>query len=1123
MKFIADFHIHSKYSRATAKNLDIENLYISAQLKGIHVIGTGDFTHPGWFDEIETKLIPAEEGLFKLREEIAASLDEHVPAACRGDVRFVLTTEISNIYKKDGKTRKNHNLVFIPDLTIAASFNKELEKIGNIHSDGRPILGLDAKHLLEIVLKTSEKNFLVPAHIWTPWFSLLGSKSGFDTIEECFEDLTPYIFAVETGLSSDPPMNWRIKFLDDLTLISNSDAHSPSKLGREANMFNTELSFKHIRQAMEEGDPSTFLGTLEFYPEEGKYHLDGHRKCNVRSWPRETIIHEGICPVCHKPMTLGVLYRVEELADREEGIQPQNRQAFQSIIPLREILSEILSVGPNTKKVSYHYDRLLGQLGPELDIINFLDVDQIKAVDLPYFSEAILRARRNEVKVHPGYDGEFGRISLFNAKEKETLSGQKKLFNIPKQESKKKDPPQGRLFIKKKTGKKKRPTASQKSILNRQQQQAVLHGKGPLIIVAGPGTGKTLTITHRIAHLIDNHQVNPDNILALTFTNKAAEEMHCRLKQMLGDKKKLPLATTFHAFCAQALQDMEKMNSFRVVDENERRYFFKQAASSLKKARVDIGIKLGDLANWVVGEKQQIRGPHKRPGTIKDVSQRLFQQVYINYQNQLSRDHLWDFEDLIYNVVKMFDDSPERVNRFQKRYKYFFVDEYQDVNFSQYRIIKHLAPQNANICVIGDPDQSIYGFRGSDSRFFNRFTKDYPEALSINLSQNYRSVQVVLEASQQMMGSTREGRDAIKIFSKIDGPESINVLPCADEQGEAVAIGKEIERMVGGLGFYSIDFDKTDTTMDDCSFGDFAVLFRTGRQGEIFSEVLKRAGIPFQIASKDEAFSEKSVDLTLSFLKIIEKSGSYMDMERVFKYAGTGLGPNTIEKWKKWAFENNYALLEALDNTRRFPVNGMKKERQLKLVTFIDKIKTLGLQIEGSSPQQKIKFILDNSRIREKTAPDRESRDALEKFLEHSKQYPTSAELCQATALQTDTDLFDANTEKVSLMTMHASKGLEFPVVFVSGCEEGYVPFKPQNRDAENIEEERRLLYVAMTRAKQALFLSYVKKRRVFGKNEPREPSRFIRDIEQNLKHYHRVAEGRHCKKGHTQLELFSK
>ena len=221
MKFIADFHIHSKYSRATAKNLDLENLYISAQLKGIKVIGTGDFTHPGWFSEIESKLIPAEEGLFKLREDIEESLNESVPTTCRRDVRFILTAEISNIYKKNGKTRKNHNLVFIPDLLIAAAFNAKLEKIGNIHSDGRPILGLDAKHLLEIVLETSEKNFLVPAHIWTPWFSLLGSKSGFDTLEECFEDLTPYIFAVETGLSSDPPMNWRIKFLDGLTLISN--------------------------------------------------------------------------------------------------------------------------------------------------------------------------------------------------------------------------------------------------------------------------------------------------------------------------------------------------------------------------------------------------------------------------------------------------------------------------------------------------------------------------------------------------------------------------------------------------------------------------------------------------------------------------------------------------------------------------------------------------------------------------------------------------------------------------------------------------------------------------------------------------------------------------------------
>jgi DNA helicase-2/ATP-dependent DNA helicase PcrA len=1130
MKIIADFHVHSKYSRATAKNSDLENLYISAQLKGINVIGTGDFTHPGWFNEIETKLIPAEEGLFKLREDIAAPLNKSIPGACRGDVRFILTSEISNIYKKNGKTRKNHNLVFIPDLSTAAEFNAKLEKIGNIHSDGRPILGLDAKHLLEIVLETAEKNFLVPAHIWTPWFSLLGSKSGFDTIEECFEDLTDYIFAVETGLSSDPPMNWRIKFLDGLTLISNSDAHSPNKLGREANLFDTEMSFNHIRQAMEGSDPKAFLGTLEFYPEEGKYHLDGHRKCNVRSWPQQTVTRDGICPVCQKPMTLGVLYRVEELADRAEGSLPDKRHAFQSIIPLREILSAILGVGPNTKKVSYHYDRLLNRLGPELDIVNTLSIDQIDAVELPHLSEAIHRVRHKKISINPGYDGEFGTIGLFDKKEKEIISGQKKLFNIPKKKGGLHKNPHnsvGPLESKRTTTTKRLKKAKKKiknhvTTLNEQQHRAVHHGQGPLIIVAGPGTGKTLTITHRIAHLIESHQANPENILALTFTNKAAEEMHQRLKKLLGDATERPLATTFHAFCIHVLQEIEKENSHRIVEENEQHYFFEQAVKTLKKSRIDVGVKTRDLRVRVAGEKQQIRGPHKRPGTLKDVSERIFQQVYKNYQKLLLREHLWDFEDLIYNVVTRFDESSTLVKQLQKHYKFIFVDEYQDINFAQYRVIKHLAPRDSNICVIGDPDQSIYGFRGSDVRYFNQFTKDYPQALSVNLSQNYRSVQVVLKASLQMMGSTQDQGKTKGLFSKIDGPESIGVLPCENEQSEAVAIGKEIENLVGGLGFYSIDFEKTNTATEDYSFSDFAVLFRTGRQCELFADIFKRAGIPFQIASKEEAFFEKSVNLVLSFLKILEKSGSYMDMERVIQFSGSGLGQKTVKTWTTWAFENNYSFAEALENTNRFPVNQMKRERQSKFVHFIERISRQGVEMEGLNLQQKINFILENSLIRDKVASEKESRDVLEKFIKKSKQYRTAAELFQASALQTDTDLFDSNTEKVSLMTLHASKGLEFPVVFVSGCEEGYIPFKRQEGESENTEEERRLLYVAMTRAQQVLFLSYAKKRKVFGKRVPREPSRFIRDIEQNLKNYRHVVAGRFKKKGHTQLELFS-
>ena len=431
MRFIADLHIHSHFSRATAKNLDLENIYIAAQLKGITVVGTGDFTHPGWFAEIKEKLVPAEKGLFKLKDEIADKCDKQVPSACRGIVRFLLVSEISSIYKKNNKTRKIHNLVFFPALDRAEKFNSKLDKIGNIKSDGRPILGLDARNLLEILLETSDEAFLIPAHIWTPWFSLLGSKSGFDSIEECFGDLSAYIFAVETGLSSDPAMNRQVSGLDGLTLVSNSDAHSPLKLGREANIFNTDLSYKSIKSALKTGDPKRFLGTFEFYPEEGKYYLDGHRKCDVRLWPEKTRKLNGVCPVCYKPLTLGVLYRVEELADRPEATKKARNPPFYSIIPLVEILSEILKVGPGSKKVMGNYHALLDKLGPEISILNTLKIKTIETAGIPLLGEAIARMRRNEVVVLPGYDGEFGVIKVFGPHERENLLGQKTLFVVP--------------------------------------------------------------------------------------------------------------------------------------------------------------------------------------------------------------------------------------------------------------------------------------------------------------------------------------------------------------------------------------------------------------------------------------------------------------------------------------------------------------------------------------------------------------------------------------------------------------------------------------------------------------------------------------------------------------------
>ncbi|MBU8849143.1 MAG: endonuclease Q family protein, partial [Desulfobacterales bacterium] len=432
MKFIADLHIHSKYSRATAKNLDFENLYYAAQIKGVQVIGTGDFTYPAWIEEIESKLEETEPGLFSLKKQIAKDIDKTIPENCRNPVRFILQTEISNIYKKNDRVRKNHNLVYFPDIESVKKFNAKLDSIGNIKSDGRPILGLDAADLLSIMLDINDKGFFVPAHIWTPWFSMFGSKSGFDSIEECFGSLKEHIFAVETGLSSDPPMNWRIKDLDDIRLISNSDAHSPGYLGRNASVFDTSLSFAHIRQALEKNDLEKYQGTLDMYPHQGKYHYDGHRKCNICLNPATTAQIDGICPACGRKVTYGVLNRVQELAARPEGYLPENRHGFKSIVPLADILSEIFEVGPKTKKVAGYYNRAIEILGPELGILLDKSFEEIGTANVPLLAEAIMKVRTGDISIDPGYDGEYGKVKLFSRQEKERLKGEKYLlFDLP--------------------------------------------------------------------------------------------------------------------------------------------------------------------------------------------------------------------------------------------------------------------------------------------------------------------------------------------------------------------------------------------------------------------------------------------------------------------------------------------------------------------------------------------------------------------------------------------------------------------------------------------------------------------------------------------------------------------
>ena len=584
MKYIADLHIHSRFSRATARNLNLPTLGHYAKRKGLTVVGTGDATHPQWLAELEEQLTESEEGLFRLKPEYV--LDGG------GQTRFILSAEISSIYKKDGRVRKVHSLILLPGLASARSFHERLDRIGNVRSDGRPILGLDVYDLLAICLDISPDIFFIPAHIWTPWFSLLGSKSGFDSVEECFGDLTPHIHALETGLSSDPPMNWRVSNLDRFALVSNSDAHSPDKLGREANLFDTDLSYPAMIRALK--GQGGFGGTIEFFPEEGKYHLDGHRKCGCRLDPEDTTRLNGLCPVCGRLVTVGVMNRVLELADRPAGRQPDRACPFTSLIPLAEVLSEVLGVGPKSKKVQALLEQLLAGLGPELHILREAPLADIARTGGELTSEAVKRMRSGEVRAESGYDGEFGRIGLFEPGEVERLMGQGRLFSVSASEKRpekkmrsenrhRKNSPEAILPM---DAPLLNPDDPLLDDLNPDQARAVVSGPGPLCIVAGPGTGKTLVLTRRAAWLIREGLARPDEILGLTFTRQAAGEMASRLTAFLPfrpEARSLPVMT-FHALGMRILTERNG-SEILITTEDERLMLAKKGGGAIAVSR----------------------------------------------------------------------------------------------------------------------------------------------------------------------------------------------------------------------------------------------------------------------------------------------------------------------------------------------------------------------------------------------------------------------------------------------------------------------------------------------------------------------------------------------------------
>jgi len=1060
MRFIADIHIHSHLSRATSKQLAPEFLDLWARLKGICVIGTGDFTHPGWLEELQEKLEPAEEGLFRLKPAYRQKAAVPEAPTFSGEVRFVLQAEISSIYKKNGRTRKVHNVILAPDFETVEKIRQSLLRLNaNLTSDGRPILGLDSRSLLEIALEASDRTAFIPAHIWTPWFSILGSKSGFDTVEECFEDLTPHLTAMETGLSTDAPMHWSCTFLDPFTLVSNSDAHSPEKLGRNANIFDTELSYTAMTEALKEGDPERFLGTIDLFPQEGKYHYDGHRKCGVVWDPLETLRHKEVCTVCGKKVTVGVMHRVAQLADRDDLESRPNRMPFVSIIPLKEILSEIFEVGAGSKKVDAEYHALLHRFGPELYILLDLPVRELVKGGKPLVGEAVRRMRERRVIIQEGYDGEYGVIRVFKPGEIRSVTVQQALFSSTASDS---AVPKRRLInfdlkaFQERYARHKEseptqlafeapaPETNKKPLLaglNSEQQEAARHFTGPALILAGPGTGKTRTLTFRIAHLIRDRGVAPESILAVTFTNKAAEEMSRRLDELLRgeDPERRPRVSTFHAFGFSVLKEQaEKLGrsrSFSLVDEADKRLILEK---ELGCARQDAKKVSDDIAR----AKRELVPPDGNPGGDAGA-------FWGPYEEYLKAHDLFDLDDCIYRPVLLLRNHPEVSESYQGRFPWVLIDEYQDINLAQYQMVRLLVPgSEPNLCAIGDPDQAIYGFRGADVRFIREFLEDYPEASVYRLKQSYRCTDTILRASSRVIALSIEPEGFLQGLQE---GVKITLAPQATHRGEAEFVARTIEDLMGGLSFFSMDSDITagEGHEELRSLSDFAVLCRIKDQMKALEHAFQNHSIPYQSIGETPFFRQEPIK-------------SVVD---VFRLASNPRNPLLQGRLMGRVVPDLSSLASLSELTRSKPVS-----ESLAAISSAYYKKELD------------------------AAPDEFNRlkDLAQEFGSEGEAFLKFA------ALGTGTDTYRRDLESVTLMTLHAAKGLEFRCVFIVGCEDGLLPYSLFERRSDR-EEERRLLYVGMTRAKKYLFLTHAGKRFLLGREYRLNRSPFLDRIEEEL------------------------
>src|SRR5262245_32713363 len=853
-------------------------------------------------------------------------------------------------------------------------------------------------------------------------------------------------------------MNWRVSFLDRYRLTSNSDAHSPGKLGREATTFDCELDYFAVKHALETGHG--YVGTVEFFPDEGKYHLDGHRKCEVRLSPKETLANGGRCPVCGEPLTIGVEHRVEVLADRSEAeaLPPPTAGTVSNLVPLPEILAELTGSGVQTRTVERGYDQAIAKLGAELPILQAVPVEDIAHAGSPLLAEAIARLRAGNVIREAGYDGEYGVIRLFEDDELRRRTGGGLLFEAPI--AKRKTQADVKSQVKSADGDRPYPTpllfgeneetepaARADSILtglppandvaeavkparpqlrlvhdaanaarpdmlaelDDDQRAAAASGAGPLLILAGPGSGKTRTLTHRIAHLVAQCGVASENCLAITFTRRAAAEMRERLVPLLAkDAERLPIHT-FHSLGLTILREHPAAaglhRDFRIAGEAER--------TALLAETLDITAHKSERALRAISKEKRTQSWAGAEAA----------ETMAAYGRAMALRNWIDFDDLIALSVRALITDPGLTALYRDRFQWISVDEFQDVDEQQYRLLTLLATRDGNLCAIGDPNQAIYGFRGADASCFDRFKHDHPTTRLVELRRNYRSTGTIVSASAQLIASSApQGGPVAEIVRELN--ECIVIHTAPTERAEAEQVIKTIEKLIGGHSFFSIDSGRGGgATPASLSFADFAVLYRTDSQSAALCEAFNRAGMPYKRSSHRPLAEEPAVQ---AFLQVLgtQTEATPRDALRAAAPANSDAPPTL-------ALQRLTTLVETCGDDR--------------------------------------------------------------------------ARLLDAVALASEAEFFDPRADRVSLLTLHAAKGLEFPVVFITGLEDGIVPLHWSEPDEAALAEERRLFYVGMTRTKDRLFLSRASQRLWRGRVQAMTPSPFLRDIEAELLKHQRM------------------